>query len=61
MRTPTLNRERVALLADVHRGWVYRTESGVDLRLARPGQNQRVDRIRPLRARRLAALLRRNR
>ena len=44
MRTPTLNRERVALLSDVHRGWVYRTQSGVDLRLTRPGQNQRVDR-----------------
>lgn len=44
MRTPTLNRQRIALLTDVHRGWVYRSMSGCDLRLTRPGQDQRVDR-----------------
>lgn len=44
MRTPTLNRERVQLLRDVHAGWVYRTMGGCDLRITKPGQNQRVDR-----------------
>lgn len=44
MRTPTLNRQRVALLRDVHAGKVYHSMGGCDLRQVPRGQNERVDR-----------------
>ncbi|HEY9415131.1 MAG TPA: hypothetical protein VIQ30_10260 [Pseudonocardia sp.] len=44
MRTPTLNRERIALLSDVHSGWVYRTVRGEDVLLTAPCPGQPVGR-----------------